>query len=205
MAESPTMAAAIGAAEPVTRVKGTINYLGDMASRPKFHAQEHGRDNLRYDPHIVTIENARTWQQPPSLEREGMALISHPTAVSDFRDPDEVRRIYLPEIEELVRYVTKASRVVVLPGGGLVRYTERSPHFRTGVNTQPARFPHVDFTLAAPMPGRRNHGCDLCPLVVSHIAWVSQMIAIVPRSIFLRPHRQPLLPGCPPMNHNRFI
>jgi hypothetical protein len=141
-----TTRAAIAAAEPVTKVKGTINYLGGMDLRPKFHAQEHGRDNLRYDPHVVTIENARAWQEPPSLQREGIALVSHPTAVTDFRDPDEVRRIYLPEIEELVRRVTKAVRVVVLPGGGLVRYTERSPYFRTGVNTQPARFPHVDFT-----------------------------------------------------------
>jgi hypothetical protein len=36
----------------------------------------------------------------------------------------------------------------VLGGGGLVRYTDRSPYFRTGMNTQPARFPHVDFTPA---------------------------------------------------------
>lgn len=141
-----TTRAEIGAVEPITRVKGTINYIGDMDSRPKFHAQEHSRDNLRYDPHIVTIANARNWQEAPSLQREGIALVWHPTAVTDFRDPDEVRRVYLPEIEELVRQVTKASRVVVLPGGGLVRYTERSPYFRTGVNTQPARFPHVDFT-----------------------------------------------------------
>lgn len=129
-------------------VQATVNYLAPMDERPKFHAQDHRRDVLRYDPHVVTISDARGWRTPPSLDQEGLALVSAPTAVADFRDPDEVRRVYLPEIERLMLQVTGAARVVVLPGGGLVRFTERSAHFRTGMNTQPARFPHVDFTPA---------------------------------------------------------
>jgi hypothetical protein len=129
-----------------TTVQAPINYVGPMSERPKFHAQDHGRDNLRFDPHVMTISDARAWSEPPSLEREGIALVSSPTAVKDFRDPEEVRRVYLPEVEQLVLRVTGASRAVVLGGGGLVRYAERSEHFGTGMNTQPARFPHVDFT-----------------------------------------------------------
>src|SRR5215469_16289021 len=129
-------------------VQATINYLAPMDERPKFHAQDHQRDNLRYDPHVMAIADARGWSEPPSLEREGIALVASPTRVQDFRDPDEVRRVYLPEVEATVLRATGAARVVVLGGGGLVRYTDRSPYFRTGMNTQPARFPHVDFTPA---------------------------------------------------------
>lgn len=117
-----------------------------MRERPKFHAQDHGRDNLRYDPHRVKIDDARSMREPPSLEREGLLLARHATAVRDFRDPDEVRRVYVPEIEKLICEQTGASRAAVLGGGGLVRYTERSPLYKTGMNTQPARFPHIDFT-----------------------------------------------------------
>jgi hypothetical protein len=66
--------------------------------------------------------------------------------VRTYRDPEELKGVYLAEVEDLVRRVTGASRVFMLPGGGMVRYADRSPYFRSGMNTQPARFPHVDFT-----------------------------------------------------------
>ena len=128
------------------RVEATINYVGAMNWRPKFHAQDHGRDNLRFDAHAVKISNARAMREPPSLDREGLTIARHVTAVRDFRDPEDVRRNYLPEIRRLIRELTGAHEVVVLGGGGLVRYTERSPLYKTGMNTQPARFPHIDFT-----------------------------------------------------------
>jgi hypothetical protein len=127
-------------------VEATINYVGVMDFRPKFHAQDHGRDNLRYDPHSVKIYNARTMLTQPSLEQEGLAITRYTTSVRDFRDPDDVRSNYLPEIRSLIRDLTGADEVVVLGEGGLLRYTERSPLYKTGMNTQPARFPHVDFT-----------------------------------------------------------
>ena len=127
-------------------VEAAINYIGPMDVRPKFHAQDHGRDNIRYEPHVMPILDARRFSQAPSLDREGLTLTRHRTAVTDFRDADEVNAVYLPEIERLVRELTGASSVVVLPGGGFVRYAERSEFFGTGMNTQPARFPHVDFT-----------------------------------------------------------
>jgi hypothetical protein len=129
-------------------VEAPINYVAAMSERPKFHAQDHKRDNLRYDTRVMPITDARDWRQPPSLDLEGAALVDSPTKVSDFRDPDEVRRVYLPEVEELIRRATGAAQVFMLGGGGLVRYAERSPHFGTGMNTQPARFPHMDFTSA---------------------------------------------------------
>ena len=131
---------------PDTVVEAPINYLGPMSERPKFHAQDHGRDNLTFDPHVMPIADARAFAEPPSLDREGIALVHSPTAVTDFRDPEQLQRIYLKEVELLVRKVTGAPQGFVLPGGGMVRYAERSPFYGTGMNTKPARFPHVDFT-----------------------------------------------------------
>jgi len=127
-------------------VEATINYVRPMAERPKFHAQDHARDNLRFDPQRVTIENARALHDAPSLEREGLTLARQASAIRDFRDADEVRRLYPRELETFIVELTGANRAVMLGGGGLVRYTERSRHYKTGMNTQPARFPHVDFT-----------------------------------------------------------
>jgi hypothetical protein len=127
-------------------VEAQINYIAAMTERAKFHAQDHGRDNLRFNPQRVTIENARSLEDPPTLEREGIMLARHASEIRDFRDTAEVRRLYPRELEALIVELTGADRAVMLGGGGLVRFTERSPHYKTGVNTQPARFPHVDFT-----------------------------------------------------------
>ncbi len=43
-----------------------------MTERAKFHAQDHERDNLRFNPQRMTIENARSLADPPTLEREGI-------------------------------------------------------------------------------------------------------------------------------------
>jgi hypothetical protein len=126
-------------------VEATINYIGAMTERPKFHAQDHGRDNLRYEPRRVAITNARALRDPPTLEQEGLTIASHRSGIRDFRDAADVREKYPRELERLIVELTGAVRAKML-GGGLVRYTERSPHYRTGMNTQPARFPHVDFT-----------------------------------------------------------
>jgi hypothetical protein len=131
-------------AEPTSRrgtpdvVEGTINYVAAMTERPKFHAQEHARDNLRFDPRRVAITNARALPEAPTLQREGIMLASHRSDIRDFRDAAEVRAKYPGELEALIVKLTGAVRAKVLGGGGLVRYTERSPFYKTGMNTQPA-------------------------------------------------------------------
>ncbi len=135
-------------ADAGTVVKAKINYVGAMTDRPKFHAQDHRRDNLVYDPQVMEIADARSWAVPPSLEREGVQLVHAPTRVTDYRDSDQLKELYLQDTAELVRRATGATEVHMLPGGGMVRYAERSPYFGTGMNTLPARFPHIDFTPA---------------------------------------------------------
>jgi hypothetical protein len=45
-----------------------------------------------------------------SLDSEGLAVVKHRSAVRDFYDEDELRRVYYPEAERLVAKVTGATR-----------------------------------------------------------------------------------------------
>src|ERR1043166_6872936 len=47
------------------------------------------------------------------LERDGFRFVRHDTAMRDFLDPDEVTRVYYPEMEALIKAETGAKRVVV--------------------------------------------------------------------------------------------
>jgi hypothetical protein len=127
-------------------VEAAINYVTPMNKRAKFHAQDARRDNLILKSHVMQIRNARAFATAPSLDREGFALASQRTSVKNFHDREELSRVYLPELQQFLLEYTGAVRVTLLGAGGLVRYAERSSKYGTGINTRPARFPHVDFT-----------------------------------------------------------
>jgi len=127
----------------VRKVKGAINYIKDMAVRPRFYANDHSRDVLELDPHTVEIEDARSWPEPPDLDREGFMLTRHLSAVQDFRDAAEAAAVHPAEIEKLLLEVTGADRVVVT-GSGVLRFGESSPDAGRLNNSYPARFIHID-------------------------------------------------------------
>ncbi len=127
-------------------VQETIGYFGSAPEKPTFHANDHGLDNWRPDPHPVTFHDARTWSKPPTLQREGFMIADHRTAVRDFADREEVRRTYGGELAELIRGLTGARKVFGFPIGHM-RFSPRSDRYKTGHNSQPAHFPHVDCTM----------------------------------------------------------
>jgi len=129
----------------VSTVEATINYLGAMSERPRYHAQDHTKDNLVLDPRKVRITDRRG--DPASLAREGFELVPHKSAIGDFRDGETVARVHNREIEELLLSVTGADRVVVT-GRGILRFGERSPDSGRLFNSQPARFIHIDISDA---------------------------------------------------------
>ena len=62
--------------------------------------------------HRVEIHDGRA-AAGLSLEANGFVLVPHPSAVRNFFDVDELKRVYYPEIEALVRGIAGAKRVVV--------------------------------------------------------------------------------------------
>ena len=128
-------------------VESTLNYLADMPEKPFFYLYDPPPDvpwrNTRGDRRTVTIHDARDLAPGPSLDREGFALAVHETAVEDLFDPRAVRDVYYREMEELVRKVTGASRVVAFDHN--VRSAPLAERRESGAQP-PVRFPHNDYT-----------------------------------------------------------
>jgi len=61
----------------------------------------------------VTIGDGRALAGELSLDRHGFVLVRHPTAVRDFFDAAELKAVYYPEIERLVRELSGASRALM--------------------------------------------------------------------------------------------
>jgi hypothetical protein len=59
----------------------------------------------------VSIGDARALPEPPSLDREGFALVRHETQVTDFYDTKAIEQVYYPEVVRLLQGVTGASAV----------------------------------------------------------------------------------------------
>ncbi len=131
----------------MSKVAGRVNYIGDMSQRPRFHANDTSRDVLALDPRTVLVEDVRHLSPAPTLEREGFALVAHPSAVADFRDPNEITCTHYPEIEQLLQGLCGADRVVVT-SPGVLRFSEASAQSGRLNNSRPARFIHIDVSDA---------------------------------------------------------
>jgi hypothetical protein len=126
-------------------VRASVNYLGDVIGRPTFRSGDPVQSNLTPAPHLVEIEDARTADNMPSLDREGFMLAPHVTGVRDFRDRNELQTRYLAEVVELIKTLTGATEVRPSPGV-FVRYADRTDEVRAAGTAAPARYVHCDYT-----------------------------------------------------------
>jgi hypothetical protein len=124
-------------------VNGKLGFSEPMSVRPKFHANDTTRDVLNIVPHTVEIEDLRYRNIAPSLDAEGFCLVPHQSSVRDFRDRDEIERVHVEEIRQLLLSVSGADHVAVT-SAGVLRFAERSKESGALNNSRPARFVHVD-------------------------------------------------------------
>ncbi len=99
-------------------VAASMYYLADLSVKPIVYNPPPGmaatpRRLGNYAHFTVRVHDARPRAGSISLDREGFALTRHDTKVSNFFDDDELRRIYYPEMDALVKRETGASRVVI--------------------------------------------------------------------------------------------
>ena len=99
-------------------VEATLNYMLNNGEKTFTQTMnESGAADIRaggtQDPHQVTIRNGRPLASEFSLDREGFRFVDHDTKVKDFFDEDEIRRVYYPEVEALIKAESGAKRVVV--------------------------------------------------------------------------------------------
>ncbi len=130
-----------------------LHYLIRTAEKPTRYVNEppsgvpewNGID----DPRMVLIQDARGHEPEFTLDRNGFALIKAPTAIRNFYDPDEIKSVYYPEVERLLRNTLGASRVVVFDHN--VRNGGRSDL------AQPSRMVHNDHTVNSAPRRVRDH------------------------------------------------
>ena len=61
----------------------------------------------------VDIRNGRLHPESLSLDGTGFVLVPHSTKVTDFFDQDQIKSVYYPEVERLIRETSGAQRVVL--------------------------------------------------------------------------------------------
>ena len=97
-------------------MQADITYTRDTGE--KLVNETFGPNNIRRrtsgteERHRVEIANGRE-ARGLALDANGFVLVEHRTAVRDFFDTEELKRVYYPEVEALIRRVAGASRVLV--------------------------------------------------------------------------------------------
>jgi hypothetical protein len=125
-----------------------LNYLAPTAERPRTYAHEppasEPKTNIRNVGVEVPIRDARPILGEITLDRHGFELVRHRSAVRDFYNDDEVKRIYYPEAERLLKAATGASRVFVFDH--MTRRRAISADGTGDGRRQPVTRVHVDHT-----------------------------------------------------------
>jgi hypothetical protein len=104
--------------ESLPSVVARLNYLVDTGEKPASFggissAAAGEKRKGKYQEHLMTISNGRPLRDRLSLEQEGFIFINHESKMLEFYDENEIRSVYYREIEQLVRDVSGASRVLV--------------------------------------------------------------------------------------------
>jgi hypothetical protein len=130
-------------------VEAELNYLAPMTERPRYYAYEpqpgEPHANLTPEPHQMHIHSLRPIADDLGLDVQGFALLEQKSAVRDFWDDDEVRRVYYPEAERFLKQATGASRIFIFDHLQRRRVPGQEDRSRSGPR-QPATRVHVDHT-----------------------------------------------------------
>lgn len=107
----------ISIVETLATTAAVLNYLEPIAERPRSYAYDPPanapKTNIRSVSVEVPIHDARPVVGEITLDQHGFELVKHRSAVRDFYDDEEVKRVYYREAEQLLKAATGASRVFV--------------------------------------------------------------------------------------------
>ena len=124
-------------------VEGDIVYYSPTTplppeARPDF-------EQLPLAPSRMPITDMRGREHEFSLEEQGFVRVDAPTRVRDFNDPEEVARLYPPEVFELVQKASGATKTL-LSSPGVVRISRRASTRPPGA-THTGNFAHADYSV----------------------------------------------------------
>lgn len=135
-------------------IQAALNYLAATGEKPVSYAYQPPSgvpwSTAQSEEHATTIYDLRPAASEFSLDEVGFQLLTHRSAVKNFWDEDEIKRVYYPESIDLLKRVTGAAEVRIfdhtlrrrVPG-------ENDRSAKPGVPRQPANRVHVDQTAAS--------------------------------------------------------
>jgi len=146
--------------ESLPFVVGELNYLAPTDGKPRTYAFDppagEPKSTALPEPHQVPVFDGRPVSNSFSLDREGFALVRHPTSVRDFHDDKEIRQVYYPAAEAFIKATLRADRVVIFDHT-VRRRVEGAADIRGGGPRQPATRVHVDQTHTSGANRVREH------------------------------------------------
>src|SRR5262249_6205303 len=114
---SMQLAAAKPSPDTVDTIRAKVNYIIDTGVPPVHYIDwpemAHKANPAQYREHEVTIRDGRPLRDTFRLDTHGFVFADHPTAMKDFTDQDELKRIYDPEVARLIKQHSGASEVLV--------------------------------------------------------------------------------------------
>jgi hypothetical protein len=135
--------------ESLPFVTAELNYLAPTQGKPRTYAFDpppgEPKSTALPESHQVPVFDARRIADSVSLDREGFALVRHPTSITNFDDDNEIRKVYYPAVESFLRASLKADRVLIFDHTVRKR-VEGSADLRGAGPRQPATRVHVDQT-----------------------------------------------------------
>jgi len=98
-------------------IEPTVNYLVNDGTEVFTYTGGPGSLDVRtggkQDSHKVVMHNGRPHVNEFKLDVDGFRFVPHDTKVQNFLDEAEVKRVYYPEMEALIKAESGAKRVVV--------------------------------------------------------------------------------------------
>jgi hypothetical protein len=145
------MSTLVETSSPADTVTATLNYVArDSLINRRYVFPGDEVNTGRFEPHRVTIRDARRADPRPTLDSHGFELFRHKSAVKDFHDKTEIDAVYPQEVVAAVKQLTGAD--LVLPLGYLLR---TSGDNATRQIQPPAADVHVDMSQeSAPKTAR---------------------------------------------------
>lgn len=146
--------------ESLPFVLAELNYLAPTDGKPRTYAFDpppgEPKSTALPEPHQVPVFDGHSISDSFSLDREGFALVRHPTAVRDFYNDEEIRKVYYPAAESFIRATLRADRVVIFDHT-VRRRVDGAADIRGAGPRQPATRIHVDQTDASGANRVREH------------------------------------------------
>lgn len=134
--------------EKLASVDGVMNYLANMNEKPRSYMYKPPAGvperTGQYEPRHVPVYDGRPVLEQLSLDNNGFMLATRDSKIQDFYDAAEVQSVYYPEVEQLVKDLTGAEKVIVFDHN-----VRCGPMAKRGENSarEPVRVMHNDYTL----------------------------------------------------------